>query len=288
MDFLIKFFTTNTGEIELKKIIVTIIVAIITSSVSILISVITTLINSNRNKKTTYINSITSNRIKWMQDFKGFVDCFIRKTQVGYFFPIYKNLKEQIQYFEELSSIRNKIFLHLNYKGYLDDKIMTAINNIYYRIEMIYEIEALLKLDDSNDKLKYLFKHYHKDIFNQLLELVDVDLGYRNQIIKSLENSNEVPAVLQEAINKQIIQFNDKFRTAPRKIALEVQNLHNRLVMFVQIYLKLEWDRVKDESISKLKSHSQEKYKELADKMVEEYSLKLYDYSHDKLPAYIR
>jgi len=288
MDLILKFFTTNTGEIELKKILVTVIIAFITAFVSIFTSITASFINSSRNKKTTYINTITSNRIKWMQEMKGFIDTFIRKTQVSYYSPIYNDIKERIQYFEELSSIRNKIFLHLNYRGYLDDKIMTSVNIIYSRMEMIYELDTLLKIDDVNDKIKYILKHYHKDILNQLLELIDVNLNDRQEIIDSLEVDKEIPAVLQEAINKEITKFNNKFRNAPQRIVHDIQDFHNELVMYTQIYLKLEWDRVKDESKSKLKPQDVKKYKKTADEMIDGYNLKLYNYSLEKLPNYLR
>lgn len=288
MDFFVKYFTTSTGEIELGRIIVMILLSIITAIVSILTSFITTIINSNRNKKTTYVNTITSNRIKWMQDLKGLSDSFIGKTQVSNFYPIYNDLKGRIHFFEELSSIRNKLFLHLNYRGYLDDKIMTTVNTIFCRIEIIYEIDNLLKLNDFNDKMKYIFKHYHKDISNKLLESVEINPKKRKEILEYLENSKDVPKILQESINKQITHFNSKYRSAPRRIAQEVQDLHNQLIMFIQIYLKLEWDRVKDESKGKLKSPNEKDYKEIADVMIEGYNLKLYDYSNDKLPDYLR
>lgn len=288
MDFLISFFTTNTGEIELKKIVTTILVAIITSTLSIITSIITTIMNSNRTKKTTYINTITSNRIKWMQELKELIDRVIRKTQVNNYSPIYNDEKEKIQYFDELSSIRNKVFLHLNYKGYIDDKIMIKVNALYRRIELIYEIDSLFKIKDADEKINYFLKHYHKDIFDQLLEVAEINSDNRNKIIDYLEKNKELPQPLEELINKQIKKFNDKFRGAPRKIANEIQDIHNELLMLVQIYLKLEWDRVKDESISKLGSYDKEKYSVLVEKMIREYDLKLYDYSLDKLPDYLR
>lgn len=193
MDFFVNFFTTNTGTIELKKIIATIMIAIITAVVSIITSVVTTIMNSNRTKKTTYINTITSNRIKWMQDLKGLIDNMIRKTQVSNYSPIYNDVKDRIQYFDELSSIRNKIFLHLNYRGYIDDKIMININALYSRIELLYELDSFLKMKNANDKMNYFFKHYNMDMFNQLLELAEITPSNLNEIINSFEKSNELP-----------------------------------------------------------------------------------------------
>jgi len=288
MDFIINFFTTNTGEIELKKIIISVVLAILAAVVSIVTSLFTAFANNNRIKKTTYINTITSNRIKWMQDLKGLIDVFICKTQIGYFSPVYNDIKDKIKYFEELSSIRNKIFLHLNYKGYIDDKIMTTVNEIYTRIELIYEIDTLFKINDVSEKMKYLFKYYHTDIFKQLLEQADISSSNREEIIEAFKNSDEIPEVLRNAINKEITKFNERFKKAPRRIAKEVQDFHNELVMLNQIYLKLEWNRVKDESNSKLKSCNEEKYKAIADEMISNYNLKLYDYEHDKLPDYLR
>lgn len=288
MGFLVDFFTTNTGEIELKKIVVTVLVAIITAIASIFTSIISTVLNSIRSKKTTYINTVTSNRIKWMQDLKELTDIFIRKTHTNMYSPLYNEIRERIQYFDELSSLRNKIFLHLNYKGYLDDKIMVKINSVFVRIELIYEIDSLLKIKDANDKIKYLIKHYQKDIFYQFLELANISPDNRNDIINSVGIDNEIPKSLTDTINKQINQFNNKFSSAPRKIANEIQDLHNELIMLIQIYLKLEWNRVKDESKSKLKSNNEKKYKKMSDEMIKNYNLKLYDYSLDKLPDYLR
>lgn len=262
-------------------------VAVITAVVSIITSIVTTIMNSNRTKKTTYINTITSNRIKWMQDLKELIDNIIRKTQVSNYSPIYNHMKEKIQYFDELSSIRNKIFLHLNYKGYIDEKIMTNVNVLYNRIEIIYEMDSFLKMENENDKIKYFFKHYNTDIFKQLCELAGITPSYINEIINFFQKNDELSQEWTKVMNKQIMKFNDKFRGAPRKIASEIQNLHNELVMFAQIYLKLEWDRVKDESKSKLKSYDEKKYKAIADEMIKKYNLKLYDYSLDKLTNYL-
>jgi hypothetical protein len=51
---------------------------------------------------------------------------------------LYNSLEEKIQYFDELSCIRNNIFLKLNYKGYIDEIIINTVNDIYNRIEIIY------------------------------------------------------------------------------------------------------------------------------------------------------
>ena len=135
MEFIFAFFTSDSGEIELKKLIVSVMVAAIAGIVSIITSIVTTIISSKRNKKTTYINIVTGNRIEWIQKLKSLSDIFIQRTQFTYFSPFYRDIDGAIKYFEEISSLKNKIFLHLNYNGYIDKKIIKQINKIYKRIE---------------------------------------------------------------------------------------------------------------------------------------------------------
>jgi len=74
----------------------------------------------------------------------------------------------------------------------------------------------------------------------------------------------------------------------PKDLLSSVQSLHNELVMLSQIYLKLEWDRVKSESKGKLIPCCDDKYKTDVDINIKEYKLSLYDYSLAKLPDLIK
>jgi hypothetical protein len=106
---MIDFFLTPENTLDYAKIIGTIIVALVTSAFSLIICII----NSARNKKTTFINTITTNRIEWMGKLKQLINDYLVMTELNKFSTLYSQTDKKLNYFRELSAKRNEIAFHL-------------------------------------------------------------------------------------------------------------------------------------------------------------------------------
>ena len=165
---------------------------------------------------------------------------------------------------------------------------MNFVNEIYYRIEILYEIEKLSKEEEVSKKIEYIFNHYGRDVLNEFLSSTSGESKEINSLIEAISSGSNIPEELQELVRRRIESFNQNFRTAPRKLSSEIERFHNDMIMYTQIYLKLEWNRVKEELKGNLKSSEDRKYRNMVDEMVKEYDLKLFDFNIDKLPQYLK
>ena len=147
-------------------------------------------------------------------------------------------------------------------------------------------MDRLFEEKDDDKQKEYFLKHYKKEIYQEVLGKMGKDISC--EMIEKLLVSKPVAPEFVEAINNQIKIFNTNFRKASPKISKEIEGLHNELIKHIQIYLKLEWGRVKDESQGRLNSKENVKYRKKVDKMIREYELQLYDYELEKLPGYLK
>lgn len=278
-----EFFTTDDKSLDIAKLIITQIVIIVTAGFSVFLG----LRNDRRIKKNIFINTITTNRINWMQKFKEIINDYITLTQLGTNAEILKNEKGKIDYFDSLLSKKNDIVFHLNFSGYLDKQIIENISEIYKNMEMIYEINELHK-KDINDRVEYVFKHFNMDIFSEIKDLIDSDIQKFEEMKSSALNDKDIPEFIDKVMYDKIIEFNGYFSELPRKILVSMEELHNRLIQLSQIYLKLEWNRVKRESKGNMRSEWKWYYKLKANKMLEMNEIKTINYNHNKLIDYIR
>lgn len=269
----------DANNIDIKKFII--IQGIIFLSVAF--SVITAIRSDHRAKKNTFINTITSNRIKWMQELKGFINEYITLTQLSENATIYYDMQKRLEYFERLTVIRNKIVLHLNCEGYIDEKIIISIRKIYTYMEIIYEMDKLLQEGDNDKKVEYIIKHYQNEIFSEIIsaiELNDID-----NVEESIEQG-DISSIVPQIIRDKIVEFNKNFKKLPKLITKKMEKEHNELIKISKVYLKLEWNRVKKESKGSMKSEVKFMYKRKVDKMLEKEYIPTVDYNHNKLPSF--
>jgi hypothetical protein len=217
------FFMMDANNLDIKKFII--VQGII--FLSAVFSVITTIRSDHRAKKNTFINTTTSNRIKWMQELKCFINDYITLTQLSENATIYYDMQKRLEYFERLTIIRNKIVLHLNCQGYIDEKIIMSIRKIYTYIEILYEMDKLLQEDDNDKKVEYIIKHYQSEIFSELTSAID--LNNIGDIEESIEQG-DVSEIVSRIIRDKIEEFNSNFKKLPRIITRRMEKEHNELI----------------------------------------------------------
>ena len=287
MNWFVEFFTNNDNTLDITKLIVTQVVVVIVAFFSLYIG----LRNDRRSKKNTFINTVTTNRIEWMQTYKQLINDFVSLTQLSSNAGIYQSLVEKSNYFDKLLRKRNDIVFHLNFQGYIDKKIITNITSIYKNMELVYEVNELMKIDDYSKKVDYILKNYELEIFNEILgeikDLLNLNVKNLEDIRITLKNDQKVIDQLYSVVNKNIEEFNKNFSKVPHRILKEMDFLHNQLIQLSQVYLKLEWNRVKKESKGRMGSEWKFLYKKKADKMLNKNNLKTIDYTQNKLPSYL-
>ena len=293
LQLFIDLFTTKDNTVDVGKIVFTLIGVIVTSIISLSVAII----NNRRSKKALFINTITTNRIDWMSKTKLLVSDFIVMTETNKnsSTKYYGDTKEE--FFYELSQKRNELLLHLNFKGYLDKKISQTILEIEKNIQILSELFSLTNLNDK-EKINLLFKVYNeKDPSDKLKGEFDniVKSSYdvpSDQQVADLINDAAGRERMLNAVNEDFSKYsediNEKLKKEPRNVTKKINNLHNDLLIYTQVYMKIEWERVKKESVGNLKKEKQKKLKKKIDLLITEAkSSKGLDYSFDKLNNYL-
>lgn len=294
-NFITDFFTNKDNTLDITKVIFTLLGVVVTAGISLIVA----LINNSRSKKTLFINTITNNRIEWMNNTKEMINHFIVLTEVNTHSPVKISGDSRFEYFNELSKTRNKILLHLNFKGYIDKKIIETINEIEYSIQVLADFLELYKSTEEK-KLEFAFKLYKNELIKInptlfLENILDFDINstdkFRSKIqelggIEELYNS--ISDVIHEDMLKHIKELNNVLKTEPKKINEIINKLHNDLLAFTQVYMKVEWDRVKKESIGKFKEKENKKFKKKIDSLIDQTNRSTFNYSLNKLENHYR
>lgn len=292
-DLLIDFFTNKDNTVHVGKVVFTLLGVIITTAITLIIAII----NNKRSKKNLFINTITTNRIEWMTKTKLLISDFIvlTETNKNSLIEYYGNSK--VQFFKELSKNRNELLLHLNFKGYLDKKISQTILEIEKNIQILSELFSLKDLKDK-EKINLLFKVYNeKDQSDKLIGELDtiVKSFYdvpSNEQVANLINDEAGRERILDAVHKDFSEYsekiNEKLINEPRNFTKKINELHNDLLVYTQVYMKIEWERVKKESVGKFRTENDKKLKKRIDKLITEArSSEGLDYSFEKLDDYL-
>lgn len=295
VDFITGFFTNKDNTLDITKVIFTLIGVMITAGISLIVA----LINNSRSKKTLFINTITNNRIEWMNNTKEMINHFIVLTEVNTHSQVKISGDNRFEYFNELSKTRNKILLHLNFKGYIDKKIIETINEIEYSIQVLADLMELYNSTDEK-KMEFAFKLYKNELIEKnpklfIENILDFDINdtekFRSKI-QELGGVNELFNSLSDVVNedmlKHIEKINSVLKKEPRKINEIINALHNDLLLFTQVYMKVEWDRVKRESIGKLKEKEDEKFEKNIDTLIAQANRSTFNYSLNKLEEHYK
>jgi hypothetical protein len=284
MNYILLSTTSNLSDNKTK-----ITVAIIAAAVSLFTSFIVTFINNKRQRKSTYINTITSNRIDWMKELKIHINDFICMTTLGNYTAVYNTIEKKTEFFDDLNHIKNRIYLHLNFKGYIDEKILAIIKEISDRIEIIYELDEIIKIKSHEKKLTYVFDNFDEEVFMDIMNEFGGEKEKVKELVMKYYLGEEFPEEFAKSINEYIRKFNKKLQGIPRKLIEEIEEYHNELLMYAQIYLKLEWNRVKDESNGEFNTYSNEdEYMIEVSECERNYKYKLTNYNMKKLVEYMK
>ena len=240
------------------------IVALIIAGIAFISSTLGTFLVIRKDKKDTFINIITSNRINWMEKTKEMINRFILLTSIGSHMDIkYDQEKEKL--FKELVSLKSNLLLHFNPYADIDQKILMSLNDIYWRFELLHFIVEYAEMTDEEKVEFWATPKYEVDIIN---DSIKIKFYY-------LIEEDEQKDLIKEAVN------NIKVLKAANKLFIEIQDLHNELIHQVQCYLKDEWDRVKNESRGKFSKNKE--YNNNKNEVNQ-----FYDYSNNKLLNYIK
>ncbi|MBE1867330.1 hypothetical protein ACMX8W_14245 [Bacillus subtilis] len=196
------------------------------------------LISSRRsNKKTIYVNAVTSERVKWMTNLKELISEYLSLTTYYDDKPFLTG-EDQANYFERLFYLQGNIKLQLNYADEKDQEINILIEKINQKIIGLYSAKKIISNKD------FPSEDLHKAM-NFVLENKGEEFG--NKIKK--EKDYSIDKFLTEITNEAITVFNESFRDQyGYKGRDELRQLTDDLVNKCREYLKLEWEKVKKEA----------------------------------------
>lgn len=214
-----------------------------------------TVINGNRNFNKNSFNSLVStNRVEWMQKLKLLVSEYSSKIA---YYELRQFPENEGTLYGDVVKTATAIKLHLNFKGKADKEILELIEKTNKNFEKILLLIRALDSEDVFIRMKFqiycmnndreLFKEELLDVFKKirggpLPKDVDIENEYLN-LLRYVDDP-----VIAEMINQRINSFINKDLLLSSKILKESEKL---LIILVQIYLKVEWERVKFEARNK-------------------------------------
>ena len=102
------------------------------------------------NKRTVFVNAVTSERVKWIGQLKELLSEYLSITSFYEQKPFLE--KEELKiYFERLIYLKNRIRLHLNPTDEKDKKIVELIDKINNKIFNLYEFREYYLMKDDID-----------------------------------------------------------------------------------------------------------------------------------------
>ncbi|MYL47741.1 hypothetical protein GLV94_19055 [Virgibacillus halodenitrificans] len=207
---------------------------------TLIVGVINFFVSRSNNKKTLFVNAITSERVKWIGQLKELLAEYLSLT-IYYKDKPFLEEEALTDYFERLIYLKERIKLHLNYIDEKDEEINKLIGVIYKKIFGFYEMRKIMQLE-PHDRFESLCPEDKQEYFDQVLRkrvneesLKKIMLEKDPEVLKSIYTE-----VMKEA-NKEIKK---EFGYKGRDDLIQCTEL---LVDKSRIYLKHEWERVKDE-----------------------------------------
>lgn len=191
---------------------ITLEIGVIATIISVIVS---GLISFKVAKSQRVIEIITTNRVKWIQEVKELFSEYFLYTQ---YYDTKKLPEDNFENLNKLNEITNKIKLQLNLKGPKDRKIINLISELNL---------AYAKLNFINPDNTYIRDKITREI----------SLEYVNRFMDNLDYENCEESRLKEAVASDV------------KSALRIiMNQKDLIEIYVKIYLKCEWERVKLEA----------------------------------------
>ncbi|MEK3866367.1 hypothetical protein MHH60_23100 [Paenibacillus sp. FSL H7-0716] len=224
--------------------------------VTLIIGLINLFSSLRTNKRTTFVNAVTSERVKWMGQLRELTSEYLQLTTYYERKPILEG-KEHDDFFERLVYLQHRIKLHMNHTGVPDREINELIKRINEKIFEIYQANDLLKIPPE-DRLQYLLSSSNEIIKKKLIQKQKE--GTLTQVLNPEESKDNAIQFLNEIIEEYNKEFKQKNGYSGRnQLEKDVQDLVDK----TSAYLKYEWERVKDEAKEgKLKKQKKKEWKE--------------------------
>lgn len=229
-------------------------ITLIGIGVTLLIGILNFLYSITNNKKTRFINTITSSRIKWIGDLRNNISNYIAIipfNESGYIelFPKKKD------FIEKLSRSKIIIDLMLNDQDDFDKKLITDLNNINEKVMEIIKCMDLLKFNDLEDYHEYDSRMVH-EVKVRMIDELHMDTisifkeEYLSRNLKSDDESGDIEAkeIMCEMEYRGLGIKKDIYLVCISEISKDVNGDIKGLADNSKKLLKTEWDRVKVES----------------------------------------
>lgn len=199
------------------------------------------------NKRTTFINTVTSSRIKWMGELRELISDYTSLIFIYDLKPILKD-KELREYLDSIIKLDAKIKLHLNYDGEPDKKIIEVINTLTQTIFDFYQLAYQWDIQKQE-------KRKSAENFIKLIKENDLDISFMFEPEKDWSEVMNHPNYIKikEVVKNsgldisKLVTFDEWARERVDNAKIQKVKV-KKLVEETQTYLKIEWERVKQES----------------------------------------
>lgn len=224
-------------------------------------SIITLILTLSSQKKTRYINIVTSSRIQWIGNLRESISELISLLPEDTK-KLEKHQSEKQPLLEKLSKCKAKIALYLNPNDDIDKKILSLVNELYLYSRYYHaSVDCLVMLDNgSNDydsaMLDYFLSVLTKESFASI-----AGKYYDINKIKKL-NSSFTPELSGADIHCLVSEISTYLthiihpKAINQEVILVIKEKAEELSSNVALYLKDEWQRVKEESKKSFKATS--------------------------------
>lgn len=200
----------------------------------------------NINKRTVYVNTITTERVKWMGKLRELLSEYLSLSTYYSSKPIFEG-EELNKFLERLIYLSQNIKLHLNHIDQRDEEINNLIQKINNLIFGVYSMSKIIKLPDNERVSAYINEfNNNNEIFNAVVssmdqELIDIFL-YHPDKLKDDSIKMKVAEFLHNSLQEHA---KNNFGIKNKE---ELMRMTNELVNHGRIYLKNEWEKVKMEA----------------------------------------
>lgn len=214
-------------------------ITLVSILVTLVIGITTLIISIRTNKKSRFVNAVTTERVKWMTNLKELISEYL-SLATYYDDKPFLSGEEQAKYFERLFYLQNNIKLQLNYTDSKDQEINELIDKINQKIIGLYKVKKIIEKKDT----------VPKEELEKAMEAVLKEKEKEKEFAKKIKSDDySFQNFLEEIYSESRTVIGDTYRKqygyAGRD---ELMNLTDSLVNKCRKYLKYEWEKVKKEA----------------------------------------
>ncbi|NRY60179.1 hypothetical protein [Clostridium beijerinckii] len=263
------------GELEIA------IIDIITF-IGLLITFLTGVLNLFQNKKTLYINNITRFRVIWITTLRTHISSLKELSNITNLYIRTKDGTNKIEYRRELEKVVSLIKMHLNFTGNLDCQLICKVDALKATLNsylLAYYCKNTINKAENDNEVISKFKEVidvvtEKKLLEQLLNIAISNK--KNEVVNESESTSL--SELKNAVKLAYISDSTLIKHMIKEIDYmiinyenEIESLNCDIDKIVQIYLKAEWIRCKEETRMWPKGYNEEKIIKKLQKEYEEH-----------------